>query len=171
MSKHGKRDLLIHFDEEKNDLVFFTVEEDSSAKIRATEFDGARIDVPHFKDMFPDEAERTLGETAFSLIDTFANDKIGIRDYETLNEERHRKYVADMESEAIAGDAEAQYMLFIEYHSRALFNSDAQSLKKAEEMLELAAAGGYEDAISSLENNWAQMRAAVERKIKRGPAA
>ena len=66
---------------------------------------------------------------------TFANDKIGIRDYETLNKERHQLYIADWESEASTWDSEAQYVLFIEYHSRSLFNSDAQLLKKAEDML------------------------------------
>lgn len=171
MSEREKRDLLIHFDEDKNEVVFYTISESKASAVRAGEFDGARVDIPHYKEMTPDDAERTLGSTVFSLIDTFSKRKTGIRDYETLNKERHQQDVAAWEMEAASGSAEAQYMLSIEYHSRALFNSDRKALEKAEEMLNLAAAAGYPDAVSSLENNWPIVRAAVERKIARGAAA
>jgi len=165
--KNVKRDLLIHYDEEKDEIVFFTVAENITAEIRRTEFDGARIDIPYFKEMKPEDAERTLGETSFSLIDTFSKNKIGIRDYESLNKERHKKDIAEWETAASNGDTEAMYMLFIEYHSIALFNADAKSLEKAKKMLELSAGGGYKEAISRLENDWSSLRDAVERKIKR----
>jgi len=169
MSKREKCDVLVHFDEEKNDVVFYTVEQSKTAAIRSSEFDGVRVDVPHFKEIPPEEAERSLGYTVFSLLDTFSKKKIGVRDYEAVNKERHLKDVAEWEIEAAAGSHEAQYMLSLEYHSRALFNSDRQALEKAEEMLRLAAAGGHLEAISSLEGHWPIMRAAVERKINRGP--
>ncbi len=171
MSEREKRDLLVHFDEETNELVFYTISESKAVAVRTGEFDGARVDIPYYKEMTPDEAERALGETVFSLIDAFSKRRTGIRDYETLNKERHQQDVVELETEAASGSAEAQYLLSIEYHSRALSNCDRKALEKGEEMLKLAAAAGYPDAVSSLENNWPTMRAAIERKLARAAAA
>jgi hypothetical protein len=170
VSRHGKRDILIHFDEEQGELIFYTASVDDTNNIREKEFDGARIDIPFLSEKSADEAEKLLGGMVFSLVDTFSFKKIGIRHYEALNEESHRQHVAEWEAAAKNGDAEAQFMLFIEYHSRALFNCDAESLKKAEAMLEAAVAQGYESAIERKEH-WPLMRSAVERKLKRGPVA
>lgn len=166
MTKHGKRDILIHFDEEENELILYSVAVEDTGEIRAKEFDGARLDIPYFLEMSADDAERDLGKTVFSLIDTFSYKKTEIRPYEAINAERHRRDIAAWELEASEGDAEAQYMLFIEYHSQALFNADVEALIKAEEMLEASAAQNYESAISKKEN-WPLMRGAVERKIER----
>ncbi len=170
MSKHGKRDVLIHFDEEKNEFILYTVAVEETKSIRSREFDGARLDVPSFLEMSPEEAERTFGGTIFSLVDTFSFKKTGIRPYEALNKERHKQDVAEWEVAAKQGDPEAQYMLYIEYHSRALFNCDEGALMKAEEMLEAAAAQGYQDAVAS-KQSWPSLKSAVEWKLKRGPSA
>ena len=170
MTKHGKRDLLIHYDEESNELIFYTVAVDDTKQIRSKEFDGARMDIPLFLEMSADEAEKTLGGTVFSMIEMSSTRKTGIRPYEELAQERHKKDVAEWETEAGEGDPEAQYMLFIEYHSRALFQADGFALERAEEMLNLSVAQGYPEAIRAKES-WPRARAAVERKLRRGPAA
>lgn len=167
MSKHGKRDILIHFDEEKNEIILYTVAVGDTDEIRAKEFDGARLGTPYILNMPADDAEQMLGQAIFSLIDSFSLKKIGVRPYETLNEERHQREVAEYELAASQGDAESQYMLFIEYHTRVLSRGDASALKLAEQMLEAAANQGYADALKSKEN-WPVMRAAAERRLKRG---
>lgn len=168
MSKHGKRDILVHFDEEKNELVLYTVAVQETHDIRAKEFDGARLDIPSFLALSADDAERELGGTIFSLVDTFSQQKTGIRPYESLNEERHLQDVADWKNAAAKSDAEAQYMLFIEYHRAALFEHDGAALRLAEEMLEAASAQGYEEAVAT-KASWPLMRAAIERKLARPP--
>jgi len=168
MSKHGKRDVLIHFDEEMNELILYTIAVEETKNIRISEFDGARIDIPSLNEMSPDDAESTFGATIFSLIDTFSFNKTGIRPYEALNEERHRQDIAEWEIAAKQGDPEAQFMLHIEYHSKALFDCDASSLSKAEEMLEAAVSQRYEPAVK-MKESWPLLRSAVERKLKRGP--
>ena len=170
MSRHGKRDILVHFDEEKDELILYTVGVGDTKYIREREFDGARLNIPFLLEKSADEAEKSLGEMVFSLIDTFSLKKTGIRPYEALIGESHRLQVAEWKADAEKGDAEAQYMLFIEYHSRALFGCDPESLRKAEEMLEASVAQGYQRAIESKER-WPLMRAAVEKKLKRGPVA
>ena len=45
MATHGKRDLLIHFDEDRIELIFYTVAVDDTKQIRAAECDGA-LDLP-----------------------------------------------------------------------------------------------------------------------------
>jgi hypothetical protein len=166
MSKHGKRDVLVHFDEEKNEFVLYAVAVGDTKDIRAREFDGARLDLPYFLEMSPDQAEKILGETIFGLVDTFATKKTGIRPYEALAKERHNEDIAEWEISAKQGDPQAQYMLFIEYHSRALFNCDGAALTTAEEMLEAAAAQGYQNAVEA-KSNWPLLRSAVEKKLKR----
>ncbi|WP_428243510.1 hypothetical protein [Gynuella sp.] len=170
MSKHSKRDILIHFDEETNEIILYTVSVDDTNNIREKEFDGARLDLPFFLKKTADEAEKSLGEIIFSLIDTFSFKKTGIRPYEAINKERHKQDVAEWETAAKSGDPEAQYMLFMEYHSRALINNDSESLVKAEQMLDSSAAKGYSNAVKS-KKHWPLMRAAIEKKLKRRPQA
>ncbi|MDD0841254.1 hypothetical protein [Pseudomonas sp. Gutcm_11s] len=169
MSKHGKRDILIHFDEDANEIILYTVAAAETKDIRAREFDGARLDTPYMLSMPADEIEKIFGATILSLIDTFSLKKIGIRPYEQLNAERHQREVAEWEIAAKEGDAEAQYMLFIEYHTRVLSLGNAAALELAEQMLEASANQGYADAVRSKEA-WPEMRAAAERRLKRGPS-
>ena len=170
MTKHGKRDLLIHYDEDRNEFIFYTVSVDDTKEIRSKEFDGARMDIPSFLEMTADEAEKTLGSAVFSVIETYSVRKTGIRPYEELARERHKQAIAEWEAAAKEGNSEAQYMLFIEYHSRALFQGDASALEQAEAMLMSSVAQGYPDAIRAKES-WPMIRAAAERKLKRGPEA
>lgn len=165
MSKHGKRDILIHFDEESNELILYTVAVDDTRDVRAKEFDGARLDIPSLLAVSADDAEMALGSTILSLVDVFSFKKTGIRPYDALNEERHRQDIEDWKHAAAEGDAEAQYLLFIDYHHQALLGPDAIALRSAEEMLEAAATQGYKAAIKA-RASWPLMKAAVVRKIE-----
>ncbi|AJQ94766.1 hypothetical protein [Gynuella sunshinyii] len=104
----------------------------------------------------------------FTLIDAFSFKKIGIRPYEAINKERHEQDIAEWETAAKTGDPEAQYMLFIEYHSRARTDGDSEFLKRAEEMLDASAAQEFSNAVES-KKHWPLVRAAIEKKLKRGP--
>jgi hypothetical protein len=171
MADREKRDLLIHFDEEKQVLIFYAAPVGDTAAIRAKAFDGVRPDVQFFREKEPDEAERVIGGMVFSAIDLFALNKIGIRDYAALANDAHAEYVADLESRAAQNEAEAQYHLFIEYHSRAVKSAQQSDLDEAERLLRASAAGGYAEARSRLEKDWELIQDAAQRRIKRGPAA
>ncbi len=170
MTKKSKRDILLHFDEEKNEIIIYTVSTKDTSGIRAKEFDGARLDMKFLAKMPPEEAEQTLGDTIFSLIDTFSERKTGIRPYEALIDESHQLDISQWESGASDGDPAAQFLLFIEYHARALFDGDAEALGKAEIMLKASASQGYPQAVER-ENDWPMIRAEVEKKIKRASSA
>jgi len=171
MAKKEKRDLLIHFDEEKQVLVFYTAPVGDTAAIRTKAFGGVRPDIRFFREKAPDEAERVIGSMVFSVIDLYALNKIGIRDYAALANKAHIEYVADLESRAAQNDAEAQYHLSMEYHSRTLQSAKQSDLDEAERLLKASAAGGFHDAKVALENDWELMKGAAKRRIKRGPAA
>ncbi len=168
MSKFGKRDILLHFDEEMGEIIFYTVDAERVAEIRQREFDGARSDINWFQEQTADEAEKALGAMVFSLIESFSLKKIGIRDYEALNQEAHQQYVAELEAQAASGNPEALYNLFIERHSRALREKSLESLEEAERLLRESAALGHEEARDCLENDWQLLQEAALRSIQRG---
>jgi len=163
----GKRDLLIHYDEDRQVLIFHSVKTADTSEIRANSFDGVQPPVDHYKSMAPDEAERALGSLAFSLIDLNSERKIGIRDYATEAKAAHEAYVRELEEQVKSGDPEVQYYLFIELHSSALKNYSVEDLVRAETLLLAANAQGYEAARGSLED-WPMLKAAAERRISRG---
>ena len=168
MSKFGKRDILLHFDEEAGEIIVYTVDSEAVADIRRREFDGARSDIKWFQEQTPDEAEKALGSMVFSVIDGFSHQKIGIRNYEALGEEAHRQYIATLEEQAKSHDPEALYNLFIERHSTALRAKSRASLEEAEGFLRESAALGHEEARNRLANDWQLLREAALRSIARG---
>ena len=167
MSKLGKRDILLHFDEDAGEIIFYTVDSDAVAEIRRREFDGARSDIKWFQDQSADEAEKAMGSMVFSVIDGFSHKKIGIRDYEVLSQEARQNYVVELEAKAKANDPEALYDLFMEHHSRALREKSRTSLEEAERLLRESAALGYEEARKCLANDWQLLQEAAIRSIER----
>lgn len=165
-----KRDLLVHYDEELQKLVLYSVAATETTGIRAKEFGGVCPEVEYFKSMPPEEAEMKLGGLVFSLIDLGSVKKIGIRPYEAEAEEAHARFVEELEAQAQTNDPEAQYQLFIHLHSLAMKNYSMAELGRAESLLQAAAAQGHEGAQSSLES-WPMLKAVAERRINRGPAA
>jgi hypothetical protein len=165
-----KRDLLVHYDELAQKLVLYSVRTADTIGMREKGFDGVCPEVKYFKSMPAEEAEMKLGGLVFSLLDLAALHKIGIRDYESEAQEAHAHFVEELEELIKANDPEAQYDLFIHLHSLAMKNCSLSELARAESLLEAAAAQGNERARSSLES-WPMLKAAAERRIKRGPAA
>ena len=166
----NKRDLLVHYDEEAQKLILYSVSTAETSGLREKGFDGVAPEVEHFKSMPAEEAEMKLGGLVFSLLDLGAFRKIGVRDYETEAEVAHARFVEELEEQVKTNDPEAQYHLFIHLHSLAMKNYSLSDLSRAESLLEAAAAQGHEGAQSSLES-WPMLKAVAERRIKRGPAA
>lgn len=171
MAETEKRDLLLHYDEQRQLIIFYTVSVEDTEAIRAKEFDGVRLEIASLKSVSPEEAEKGFGSMAFSCLDLFALKKISIRDYAVLSAEAHKEYVSEIVAKAQAGDHEHQYYLFMERHSQALREANQQALDEAEKLLLASAAGGYPEAKAYLEEYWPLVKAAAERRIKRGPAA
>ena len=161
-----KRDLLIHYDEDRKVVVFHSVPAADTVKIRANSFDGVQPPIDYYQSLPPDEAEMKLGALVFSLIDLNSERKIGIRDYSAEADVAHSLYVKDLEAQAKGGDCEAQYGLFMALHSSAMKNYSLPDLLRAEAFLLASAAQGYGEAQRSLED-WPLMKSAAERRINR----
>lgn len=162
-----KRDLVIHYDEAEQKIIFYSTAVANTEKIRATEFDGVCPDVSFFKAKSPSEAEQALGGMVFSLLDLHALKKVGIRDYEAEAELAHQQYRQELEGEVLAGDIDAYYHLFIELHSSAMKNRSMDDLERAENLLTTAVGQGHGEATKMLEQ-WPDLKAAALRLIQRG---
>jgi hypothetical protein len=166
-----KRDLLLHYDEAEQKIIFYTVSAQEMLEVRAKEFAGAFTTIAELKKVEPQEAESKFGSMALSIIDHFSSIKTGIRDYTAISKAAHEKYVSEIEVGASSGNHEDEYHLFIEYHSRAMQEYLIEHLEKAEALLKSSAVGGYEPAIELLASNWALMKSAALRRIERAKKA
>ena len=61
MSANVKRDVLIHFDEAREEIIFYTVDSTSIETIRKKEFGGAKTEIEWFQNKKPEGAESNLG--------------------------------------------------------------------------------------------------------------
>jgi len=165
-----KSDVLVHYDEEKQSFIFYTVKSEDTTALRAKAFDGVSPAVAAFKEQPPEEAERMLGGMVFSLLDLGAIRKVMIRDYEAESRATIDQWVAEWEVAAAKGDPEAQFSLYMELHSRAVKSGLLADLQRAEELLFASAKAGYAQAREALEN-WPLLKDALERRIKRDGAA
>jgi hypothetical protein len=163
----GKRDLLIHYDEERGELVFHSVPVESTGDLRANSFDGVRPEVAFYRELPPDEAEQALGRLVFSLIDLNSQNKIGVRDYKAEADAGHVEYVKELEEQAKGNDSGAQYHLALEMHRSAMNNYSLHDLARAKSLLMAAVNLGHENAKETLES-WPLLKAAAERRIARG---
>jgi hypothetical protein len=162
-----KRDLLIHYDEERGELIFHSVPTDGTIELRAKSFDGVRPEVSYFKELSPDEAEQALGRLVFSLVDLNSSKKIGVRDYKAEADAAHVEYVAELEEQVKTGDVEAMFHLSQAMHDSAMSNYSLADMHSAESLLTTAAQRGHEGAKERLQS-WPVFRAAIERRIARG---
>lgn len=165
-----KRDLVIHYDEVSQKIVFYTTDISNTEAIRAEEFDGVSPEVDFFRSLPPDEAEQKLGGMVFALLDLHSSKKVGIRNYAVEAEAAQAQWIQELEEEAKRNDPEAQYQLFIHFHSSATKNCSLSELARAESLLFSSAGQGFTDAILSLEN-WPEIKASAERLIQRGKKA
>lgn len=73
-----KEDVLIHYDEEAGELVFYTVPAASTAGIRAKAFGGVRPPVDELRALQPTEAMRRVGGMVLAFLDLSSSEKLGI---------------------------------------------------------------------------------------------
>jgi len=165
-----KRDLVIHYDEDGGEIIFYSVRSSETKELRTKSFDGVRPEVSYFKELSPDEAERALGRLVFSLVDLNSKTKIGIRDYKSEADAAHSQYVSELEMRVKTGDIDATFHLSQEMHRAAMSAHSLADLHRAEELLTRAAHEGHEEAREWLESMWPTLKAAAERKIARGNA-
>ena len=165
-----KRDLLVHYDEESQEIILYSVKSSETSAIRSKEFGGVRPGVEHFKSLSPEDAEMQLGGLVFSLLDLCSLKKIGIRPYEAEAEVAHAQFVEELEEQVRANDPDAQNQLSMHLHSRAMKHYSLSDLERADSLLNAAVAQGHEEAKSRLES-WPMLKSAAERRIKRGPSA
>jgi hypothetical protein len=166
-----KRDLLLHYDEASEQIIFYSVSLADSAKIKDREFGGASISTSFLKELEPSEAEQKIGRSVLTLLDYSAAVKVKVRDYESLINEEHSLFVAELEKGAAEGNAESQYLLFMEFHSKALKEASLEHLSRAEQLLVLSASNGYSEAAERLVDGWPLMKNAILRKIERNKKA
>ena len=162
-----KRDLVIHYDEDGQKIIFYSTDISNTENIRAKEFGGVCPEVEFFKAQSPDIAEQKLGGMVFALLDLHSTRKIGIRNYAAEADEAINQWIQELEEEVKHNDPNAQYDLFIHLHSSAMQNYSLPDLARAESLLLASAAQGHPEAKSSLES-WPDLKAAAERRINRG---
>jgi hypothetical protein len=164
--KNGKRDLVIHYDEENQKIVIYSTDAVNTEAIRAKEFDGVCPDVDRFKCQEPDIAEQDIGRIVFALLDSHSIRKIGIRNYKAEAEENNKQWIKELEEQVKKNDPDAQFHLFIQLHNQAMENCSINDLSRAESLLLASAAQGHAEAKSSLEL-WEVMKATAIRRIDR----
>ena len=169
MSK-DKRDLLVHYDEQAQKIILYSVSSSETLSIRSASFDGVCPEVSYFKEMPAQEAEMKLGSLVFSLLDLGSIKKIGIRDYQAEAEEAHSALVQELEELVKTNDPDSQFQLFLHLHSVAIKDYSLSTLERAESLLQAAASQGHEGAQNSLKD-WPLLKGVAERRINRGPAA
>jgi hypothetical protein len=164
-----KRDLLIHYDEAARKLTFQPVPSASASALRASVGEGVSPDLDDLADMNPDDAEQHVGRLVLALVDLHSDTKIGIRDYEAEAAAEQARYVAALEDRVAAGDADAQFELFVQLQIAALKTFSLPALERADALLAAAAAQGHEEALAMCAN-WPAFRAVAERRIARHAA-
>ena len=163
-----KRDVLLHFDENADEVIVFTVASEVAQEIRDSEFDGARIGTDSLKAKSADEAEKSLGSVAFTLLDKFSSKKIGIRDYEARIESAHQEYVAELQKLVRENDSEAFFRLGMERHRAAMSEKSPPLLEEADRLIRESAKLGFEEAREYMKNDWPQLREIILKRISRG---
>jgi hypothetical protein len=162
-----KRDLLIHYDEDRGELIFHSVPTEKTRDLRANSFDGVRPEVAFYRELRPDEAEQALGRLVFSLVDLNSTKKIEVRDYKAEADAAHVAYVAELEGQARTSDPDALYHLALEMHRSAMNKYSLDDLSRAENLLMGAVAQGHEEAKKTVQS-WPLLKDAAERRIARG---
>jgi hypothetical protein len=162
-----KRDLVIHYDEDGQKIIFYSTDISNTENIRAKDFDGVCPEVEFFKTLPPEIAEQKLGGMVFALLDLHSKTKVGIRNYAAEAEEAQQLWIQELEEEVKLNDPDAQYHLFMHLHSAAMKNYSLPDLARAESLLSAAAAQGHAEAKLSMVS-WPDLKAAAERRINRG---
>lgn len=161
MSK-AKRDLVIHYDEERNVVICYSTDISKTQGVRETEF-GLEVPVSVYKDIASDEAEKMMGAGVFSLLDLHSISPIGIRNYRELSNSFSAESQEQLEKAARSGDVEAQYCLAMECFTEGVRNRNISQIEQAEVWLKMAAANGFADAVVYLNDHWERDKASALR--------
>jgi hypothetical protein len=161
-----KRDLLIHYNEETEEIEFFSTDVKNTEAIRKKEFDGVRLKIAELKQQPPDDAEQVIGKVVLTLVELNSDVLFGIRDYKIAAAQTRREYREELERHAARGDIVATYGLAIELHSLTLEAGSLSDLDRVQSLFEVAARGGHQDAAKTVAN-WAHLREAARRHIER----
>lgn len=73
-----KEDILVHYDEEAGELIFYTVPTASTGSLRANSFGGVRPAVSDLQALEPTEAIYRVGGSVLALLDLSSTEKLGI---------------------------------------------------------------------------------------------
>lgn len=157
-----KRSLVLHYDEENDQIVFFSVPASEALALRKDS--GSEIPLSEFRAVSPDEAERRVGEGVFHMFDCFAVRKTGIRDYAGNFEKDIEAMIAELEAKPTDGDGQILSDLSVLYRDLAMRRKSWDLMKKSEVLTRTAAAAGVESAVHALEN-WELLENAFKRRI------
>lgn len=161
----AKRDLVIHYDEERDLVNCYSTDISNTQKIRENEF-GLEVPISVYKNLGSDEAEKMMGAGVFSLLDLHSISPIGIRSYRELSDQFSGEGQEQLEIAAQSGDAEAQYCFAIECFTEGVRNRSVDQIEQAEVWLKTAAANGFADALAYLNDHWERDKASALRGIK-----
>ena len=165
----NKRDLLIHYDEDAQRLVVQAVSSERARELRDESPQGVEPDLDELRELAPDAAEQHIGRLVLALLDHHGERRIGVRDYEAEAAQEQARHVAELEQGAAAGDAQAQFDLFVQLQILALRTASLPLLERADALLAAAVARGHEEALA-MAVNWPLIKAVAERRIARGAA-
>lgn len=77
-AQRPKEDVLVHYDEHRGELVFFTVSAEATATLRRSGFGGIRPTVEELQALPPSDAMRRVGGTVLGLLDLSSSVQLGI---------------------------------------------------------------------------------------------
>lgn len=159
-----KRDVLIHFDEDRGVIACYSTSESSVSRIRDAGFP-LEVPVSTYVDAGPDEAERMMGAGIFALLELHGNSTIGLRDYEGETRAPQAGDMSELEVSAAGGDPESQYFLSMELFHRGVREKAGADIASAEVWLLKSAHSGFSDAVEYLQNHWERDKASALRGI------
>lgn len=172
-------DVIVRFNTDQQELVVYSAQ--ATETLTNNTDDGNDNDTtPHWKEAVrlstaffasktPQESERTLGALVFALLNKQREAQeqasaLHIRNYAERAKQAKTELNKELLDAATAGDAEAQYLLFVEHHSTAIMQRNADELELAEVMLNASADAGYEEAIGVLKD-WSDMKDQARKRI------
>ena len=77
-AQRPKEDVLVHYDERRGELIFFTVTAEATSGLRQSAFGGVRPSVEELRELPAPEAMRRVGGTVLALLDLSSLAKLGI---------------------------------------------------------------------------------------------
>jgi hypothetical protein len=154
-----KKKLLIDYDEDTKEIIFYEVSQDGCQKI------AIKVPLSLYQKQGPDQAERLMGETVFTFFDSWANIKMGLREYVQEAKKSLASRLDSLRIRALDGEATAQYYFAIECLTSGIKNRSASQIEDADSWLRKSAASGFEDAVEYLAKNWEREKAFALRSI------